>query len=163
MAKLVVTPISVAESNRRRKRVETIARRMGFVGTVEYQHVRTLSGGAQFGLGATITADILTVSARAFERDADPLEFSLEAIIAHECGHQAVFRHAKIRSRLPTKLPLESEEVLASLIGSLLVWEIKDRDDLIMKAVFDELECGVPEATAIPLAHNLRNVLERLL
>ncbi len=155
--------ISDGEQDARQKRVEMIARRMGFVGTVEYQHLRTLSGGAQYGIGTSITADVLSVTARAFERDADPQEFSLEAIIAHECGHQMVIRQSKIRSRLPVKLPLEAEEVLASLIGSLLVTEIKDRDDLIMKAVFDELACGVPETAAIPLAHDLRNVLERLI
>lgn len=158
-----VIPISAAEEKSRQKRVEQIARRMGFVGMVEYQHVRTLSGGAQYGIGVSIEADLLTVSARAFERDANPQEFSLEAIIAHERGHQLVVRSSKIRARLPSPLQLEADEVLASLIGSLLVTAVKDRDDLTMKAVFDELECGVPEVKAIPLADNIRNVLERLL
>ena len=136
---------------------------MGFVGRVEYQHIRTHSGGAYFGLGTTIESDVLMVSDRAFERDADHNDSSLKAIIAHECGHQVLFRNASIQARLPASLPLESEEVLASLIGFLLVTEIKDRDDLIMKAIFDELACGVPEDAAIPLAHDLRKVLERLL
>ena len=163
MARQVPSSIALSDDRSRLRRVVRIARGFGFVGHVEYQHVWSHSGGAQFGLGSKISDDILVVSARAFERDANPAEFSLEAILAHECGHQTVLRHPKIRARLPAQLPLESEEVLASLIGSLLVTEIKDRDDLIMKAVFDELACGVPESSAIPLAHDLRNVLERLL
>lgn len=163
MKSRIPTSISESKERDRHRQIEKIARCMGFVGRVEYQHIRTHSGGAHYGLGTTIESDLLVVSDRAFERDADPNEFSLEAIIAHECGHQVLFRNASILARLPVSLPLESEEVLASLIGSLLVTEIKDRDDLIMKAIFDELACGVPEEAAIPLAHDLRNVLERLL
>jgi hypothetical protein len=163
MTSRIPRPISESEERGRQQKIEAIARRMGFVGRVDYQHVRTHSGGAQFGLGTTIEADQLLVSDRAFDRDSDPNDFSLEAIIAHECGHQVLFRNSSIRARLPASFPLESEEVLASLIGSLLVTEIKDRDDLIMKAMFDELACGVPEEAAIPLAHDLRTVLERLL
>ncbi len=81
------SPITLSEERSRLRRVVKIARGFGFVGKVDYQHVRTLSGGAQFGLGTKIEDDMLVVSARAFERDADLAEFSLEAIIAHECGH----------------------------------------------------------------------------
>jgi hypothetical protein len=51
---------------------------------VEYRHVYSQTGGAQYGRGNTPEEDLLTVYAEAFERDADPQDFSLEAMIAHE-------------------------------------------------------------------------------
>jgi hypothetical protein len=40
------------------------------------------------------------VYAEAFERDNDPDDFRLEALIAHECGHQRLHRDPKLRSVL---------------------------------------------------------------
>jgi hypothetical protein len=51
------------------------------------------AGGAQFGLGSSPARDLLVVYAEAFLRDADPEDFSLEALLAHECGHQIVYRN----------------------------------------------------------------------
>ena len=79
---IVPRPITLAESLARRKRVAQLARDFGFVGLVEYRHVYGRTGGAQYGQGETVAQDVLTVFAEAFERDADPEKFSLEAIIA---------------------------------------------------------------------------------
>lgn len=57
-----------------------MARALGFVGRVEYRHVYSASGGAQYGHGAEVESDLLTVYAEAFDRDADPEDFSLSAI-----------------------------------------------------------------------------------
>jgi hypothetical protein len=79
-------PISSAERAGRLQRVTRIARRLGFVGRVEYRHVFSSSGGAQFGLGSSTEHDLLVVYAEAFVRDASHSDFSLDAIIAHERG-----------------------------------------------------------------------------
>ena len=81
-------PIGPAEARRRRSVARRSARALGFVGQVEYRHVYSQSGGAQDGRGAEASTDLLTVDAEAFDRDADPDDFSLSAIIAHERGHQ---------------------------------------------------------------------------
>lgn len=60
---------------------------MGFRGVVEYRHVYSQAGGAQYGLAATEDEDLLIVYAEAFDRDADPEDFALESIGAHERGH----------------------------------------------------------------------------
>src|SRR6478736_5587006 len=78
-----------AQRRARRNRVARIANVLGFVGRVEYRHVYSQTGGAQYGRGSTPEADLLTVYAEAFERDADSEDFSLEAMIAHECGQSA--------------------------------------------------------------------------
>jgi hypothetical protein len=80
-------PISAAELRRRRARVQRLARDVGFVGRVVYRHVATQSGGAQYGRGAGDQGDVLMVHAEALDRDADPEDFSLRAIVAHERGH----------------------------------------------------------------------------
>jgi hypothetical protein len=41
--------ISSAERDSRLRRVRQIARKIGFVGQIEYRHVYSGSGGAQFG------------------------------------------------------------------------------------------------------------------
>src|SRR2546421_6255 len=81
-----------ARRRARRKRVARIARALGFVGHVEYRHVYSQTGGAQYGQGTTAAEDLLTVYAEAFDRDADPDDFSLDAILAHERGHQLLAR-----------------------------------------------------------------------
>lgn len=113
-------PISAAEQRARLRRTRRIGHRLGFVGRLEYRHVYSRSGGAQFGIGPSIEDDLLVVYAEAFARDADADDFSLEAIIAHECGHQRLIRDPNLQKVL-AKFPGEPfEEILASLVGSLL-------------------------------------------
>src|SRR5436853_251657 len=89
--------INLAELNGRVRRIREIADRLGFVGRVEYDHVYSGTGGAQFGLGPTPADDLLAVYAEAFDRDANPEDFSLEAILAHERGHQLFFRSPQLQ------------------------------------------------------------------
>src|SRR5437764_808242 len=98
---------------------------MGFAGRIEYRHESSKAGGAQYGLGVSDEADTLIVYAGAFERDADPDDFSLEAIIAHERGHQLVARHPRLRRNLPATWSDVAEEIVASLLGSLIVTDAK--------------------------------------
>jgi hypothetical protein len=79
-------PISAAQQLAREQRVLLVAKAFGFVGNVEYRHVYSQTGGAQYGRGTMPVADLLTVYAEAFERDADPEDFSLKAMIAHPAG-----------------------------------------------------------------------------
>jgi hypothetical protein len=126
-------PIPRAESRRRRARILRVARSVGFVGRVEYRHVYSQTGGAQYGRGAGDAGDLLTVFAEAFERDADPDDFSLRAMIAHERGHQLLARHPQLSARL-AGVSDAAEEVLASLLGALVLEAGPDRDLLIAKA-----------------------------
>ena len=80
--------ISDDERDARLRRIGRIARRFGFVGRIEYRHVSSRAGGAQYGLGASATDDLLVVYADAFERHADPNDFSLEAIISARARSQ---------------------------------------------------------------------------
>lgn len=152
-------PISAKEQSARSARVITIARGLGFVGTVEYRHVATRSGGAQYGIGPTIDSDALIVYAEAFRRAAAGDDFSLEAIIAHERGHQLVFRHERLRRSLPRSISLVTEEILASLVGSLVVKNLHDSEDLVAKALGELLGCGIRLAEA---SRRIREVLTYL-
>lgn len=71
-------PLSDTERRARRNRASRIARQLGFMGSVEYRHVYSQTGGAQYGRGNMANEDLLTVYAEAFERDADPNDFSLK-------------------------------------------------------------------------------------
>lgn len=155
--------ISRSEQHRREALVQQIASKLGFHGRIEYRHIFSQSGGAQFGLGPRIGSDVLTVYAEAFLRDANPNDFSLNAILAHECGHQLVFRHPKLSRWLQGTISLVSEEALASLIGSLLVSGVGDHNDLTMKAICDVLNCGVERAHAEEVILKMRSVLEAIL
>src|SRR5947209_7964734 len=97
-------PIDLAQRRARRERVARIARELGVTGRIEYRHVYSQTGGAQYGQGTTAAADLLTVYAEAFERDADPEDFSLEAIVAHERGHQILARHPRISTRVSGRI-----------------------------------------------------------
>ncbi len=136
---------------------------MGFVGRVEYQHAYSRSGGAQYGLAVTPERDLLTVYAEAFERDADPEEFSLEAIIAHERGHQVLARHPRLARIVPAMMSGVTEEILASLVGSLLVGTEKDRQDLLLKAWEQASRLAMPGEQALAWLTHLREMLGRLL
>ncbi len=121
------------------------------------------TGGAQFGLGSNTSRDLLTVYAEVFERDADPEDFSLDAIIAHERGHQVVCRNETLQSMLTDRMTLTIEEILASLVGSLIVESESDREALMLKAFDDATRCGVELPDAIDLVAELRSFLEKTL
>src|SRR5947207_15553866 len=126
-------PLSPAERRARRNRAARSAREFGFVGSVEYRHVYSQSGGAQYCRGNTPEEDLLTVYAEAFDRDADPNDFSLEAMIAHERGHQVLARHPRLSVLLASASPA-AEEVLASLLGALILEPVPERDTRLEKA-----------------------------
>lgn len=143
-------------------RIALIAARFGFVGLFEYRHVYSQTGGAQYGRASTEDGDLLTVYAEAFERDGDAEDFSLEAMIAHERGHQILARHARI-AKLVAGISVLSEEILASLLGSIICDDGSDRTMLYAKATAELLERGEsPEATDRQL-RNLWLLLEALL
>jgi hypothetical protein len=155
-------PIGPAESRRRRSVVLQLARALGFVGRVEYRHVYSQSGGAQYGRGAGAGTDLLTVYAEAFDRDADPDDFSMSVIIAHERGHQLLARHPRLSVSLGSASPA-AEEVLASLLGALVLQPGPDRDTLLDKAAFELLGRGATTETAARVIENLWDLLGRLL
>ena len=135
---------------------------MGFIGRIEYRHVYSQSGGAQYGLAASQENDLLTVYAEAFERDADPDEFSLEAILAHECGHQLLARHQRLSRNLPQAWSGVSEEIVASLLGSILASDEKDQQDLLLKALFEAQKHGFESDAGMLFLMELRALLENI-
>jgi hypothetical protein len=153
--------IPPAEWRRRHARILQLARSLGFVGKVEYRHVYSQTGGAQYGRGAFEVADLLTVFAEAFERDADPEDFSLMAIVAHERGHQVLARHPKLSILLAGVSPA-AEEVLASLLGALVIEPGPDRDALIAKATAEVLAGGREPEEAVRIIGDLWDKLEEL-
>ncbi|MFI5460349.1 MAG: hypothetical protein ACHRXM_33445 [Isosphaerales bacterium] len=137
---------------------------MGFVGRVEYRHVYSQTGGAQYGRGSTADDDLLTVYAEAFERDADPEDFSLEAILAHERGHQLLARHPRIARRVTTvRISAGSEEILASLLGAMHCAAKEDRDALVAKATVELLSHGEALEVSTRRLQELWDLLEALL
>ncbi len=112
-----------------------IARELGFVGRIEYRHVYSQTGGAQYGRGSTLEADLLSVHAEAFEPDADPDDFSLAAILAHERGHQLLARHSRFAKRVAGRISTASEEILASILEAVLCAAGPDRDALVARAI----------------------------
>ena len=162
MAHRSPAPVSPAESRRRRARALRLARSLGFVGRVEYRHVYSQTGGAQYGCGAGEDGDLLTVYAEAFERDADPEDFSLEAIVAHERGHQLLARHPRLSARLAGSSPA-AEEVLASLLGALTLGPGSDRDALVAKATAEVLAGGTGPERSVRLVRDLWDLLGALL
>lgn len=155
-------PISPVELRRRRGIVLRLARSVGFIGRVEYRHVYSQSGGAQYGRGIDASGDLLSVYAEAFERDDDPDDFSLRAIVAHERGHQLLVRQPRLSARL-SGLSLGAEEVLASLLGAIVLGEGPDRDALVAKATAEVLAGGIGPMEAVKLIENLWQSVEELL
>jgi hypothetical protein len=142
--------------------VAHLARELGFVGRVEYRHVYSQTGGAQYGRGSAAEADLLTVYAEAFERDADLEDFSLEGIIAHECGHQILARNPRIAKRC-AGVSEASEEILASLLGAMICHDDTDRVTLFAKATTELLDRGQSVAAANRQLQELWDLLEALL
>lgn len=147
----------------RRERIARIARTLGFVGRIEYRHVYSHSGGAQFGRGSTVAEDLLIVYAEAFERDADPEDFTLRAILAHERGHQLLARHRRISKRVEGRISPESEEVLASPLGAMIVGVQTDRDALVAKATVELLDHGDDLQVATARLQELWDLFEAML
>jgi hypothetical protein len=136
---------------------------LGFVGRVEYRHVYSQTGGAQYGRGSTPEEDLLTVYAEAFQRDTDPEDFSLQAIMAHERGHQLLARHPRISRRLGGRISVGSEEILASLLGAMLCDAPMDRDALVAKATVELLNHGEAIDVATRRLQELWTLLEAIL
>jgi hypothetical protein len=156
-------PISQAQFKARLSRATAVARELGFVGEVEYRHAISTSGGASFCLAPKIENDLLIVYAEAFSRDATGEDFTLEAIIAHERGHQLLHRHKRLLSVRPKEMSEATEEVLASLLGALIVRDPADQEALELKAVFELVKRGVePPAATRQAKENLR-LLRRFL
>lgn len=120
------------------------------------------SGGAHYGRGSSQKVDLLTVTAEAFERDADSEDFSLLAIVAHERGHQIVARHPRLSRRLSGS-SLAAEEVLASLLGALTLGSGFDSDSLVAKATAELLVNGVAPDGAVRLIEELWTTMKELL
>lgn len=156
-------PIGESERRARQRRAARIAQQLNFTGRTEYRHVFSQTGGAQYCIGSDEQQDLLIVFAEAFVRDADPEDFSLEAIIAHERGHQILARHARITRRVAGRMTDESEEVLASLLGAVISRNQPDRDALIAKSVVELVECGVSPEVAVGRLQELWMLLEALL
>jgi hypothetical protein len=162
MANLEPRHLTAAERRARRSRVARLARGLGFIGRIEYRHVYSQTGGAQYGRGRTADQDLLTVYAEAFERDADPEDFSLAAMIAHERGHQILARHPRIAKRV-AGVSEASEEILASLVGAMICPDDADRDSLIAKATVELLDRGQSAEAANRQLQELWDLLEALL
>jgi hypothetical protein len=154
--------LSDSELLARQDRISVIADMLGFVGSFEYRHVYSQTGGAQYGRGSTEDDDLLIVYAEAFDRDADPEDYSLEAIIAHERGHQILTRHPRIAKRVVPE-SIVSEEILASLLGMLICQADKDREMLYGKAAFELLTRGQSAENVKRQLQNLCEALEALL
>jgi hypothetical protein len=156
-------PISAANHRARVRRIEGIARSLGFVGEIEYRHVYSRSGGAQYCIGPSIDRDLLVIYAEAFERDAKLDDFPLESMIAHECGHQALVREERFRDIL-RRFPGERfEEILASLLGSVLLGESRASMLLFWKATSELAEMRVGATSAVRLMERLQDIMRRLL
>jgi hypothetical protein len=156
-------PISATEMDARLRRVMTISVDLGFVGSVEYRHVYSRSGGSQYGIGTSAEHDIMVLYAEAFERDADPEDYNLDALIAHECGHQKLLRDPKMKAVFARFPGPALEEVLASLIGSLLLDEGESANTLLMKAIAELSGMGLADNDAVHFAEQMRRILEDLL
>lgn len=156
-------PLTDEEQQKRLDRVVAIARRFGFVGRIEYRHVFTQSGGAQYGRANVEEMDLLVVYAEAFERDADPNDFSLEAMIAHERGHQLLARHPRISAWASRRVSERGEEVIASLLGKLLCDNPRDRDTLMGKASFEVMQYGMAADVASQRLEKFLTLLRALL
>jgi hypothetical protein len=163
MASPAPAPLSANQQRARLEQTTRIAGQLGFVGIVEYRHVYSKSGGAQYGRARSPDEDLLTVYAEAFDKDADPDDFSLTAILAHERGHQILARHAGIAHRVLGRISDAGEEILASVLGSLICQEQVDRDNLIAKAAAALTDYGEAPDTAFRRIEELRNLFGEFL
>jgi hypothetical protein len=157
------TPISDSERRARIERIDRIAMEFDFPGIVEYRHVYSRSGGAQYYIGPNAEQDLIVAYAEAFERDADPADYSLEALIAHECGHHRLTRDRDLQL-LQAKFPGEQfEEILASLVGSLLLSDEAAAQTLIMKATLELADTGISAENTVNFIKRLRLLVRHFL
>jgi hypothetical protein len=155
--------LSAAELLARQNRIALIAGQLGIVGRTEYCHEYSQkTGGMQYRRADTQDDDLLVVFAEAFERDADPDDFSLEAMIAHERGHQILAWHSRI-AKMTAGIPLVSEEILASLLGSIICPAEVDRECLYIKAAFELVSRGQSSEAAHRQLQTFKLTLEALL
>lgn len=154
------SPISPKENRLRLQRICKISVDLGFTGSVEYRHAYSRSGGGQYCIGPDAESDIMIVYAEAFERDADPDDYSLDAIIAHECGHQRLHRIPELQS-IMEQFPGEAfEEILASFVGSLLLGEAESAWMLLVRAKSELGDLGLPSDVCAELTLKLMRHLE---
>ncbi len=156
-------PLSSSQLRARVERVGRIANELGFTGAVEYRNVYSKSGGAQYGRGRNEEYDQLIVYAEAFDRDANPEDFSLTAIIAHERGHQILARHPRIAKWVEGKISEASEEILAAVIGSILCKDETDQDNLMLQATAILSDHGEMADVAMQRIQYFRALFEELL
>ena len=91
------------------------------------QHVGDTARPDQDGGDAVeLDQDLLRVYAEAFELDANPKEFSLNAILTHERGHQLVVRHPRIMALLAGRINDDAEEIVASVLGAIICGNRRD-------------------------------------
>ena len=153
-------PISAKDADARLARIIAISVQLGFTGSVQYRHVYSQSGGAQYCIGPTADDDIMVVYAEAFEFDADPEEYNLDAMIAHECGHQRIIRNPKVRG-IWAKFPSAAfEEVLASLVGAVLLGDTASARTLVWRAATELSDMGMPDSGAVLLVERVKHFLE---
>jgi hypothetical protein len=155
--------LTPAERRARRDHIARLARGFGYVGRIEYRHIYSRTGGAQYGQGSSAEEDLLTVYAEAFERDANPADFSLAAILAHERDHQLLVRHPRLANRVTDRMSAASEEILASLLGAIPCRDMADRNALVGKATVELLVHGGPPEVVTRRLKELLNLLEALL
>ena len=150
----------MTERARRIDLIRQTASKLGFSGRVEYWHTIDPAGPAQLRLGVNIRSDVMRVFAPAFQWESNPDDFSLTAIIAHECGHQVIHRHRIVRRWLLPDFSLCSEEVAASLIGASLAISTTDRNALVKKAMYDAIVGETNPSVVFPLVEDVQKVLE---
>lgn len=156
-------PITLTERARRIDLVRQLAKKLRFCGRVEYHHRFSSAGPAQIRFGSKIVDDVMRVFAQAFDWSEDSQHFSPEAIMAHECGHQVFHRHRHLRRWFGSDISESHEEIVASLIGSLLVTSAADNDALRDKALGDALEAGTNPVDVTAMINGLRKFLEFML
>jgi hypothetical protein len=156
-------PISDAELRKRQQRIAEISSELGFAGGVEYCHAYTRSGGAQYCIGPSADDDIMILYAEAFERGADPEDFPLEAIVAHEVGHQKLHRDPKFRAVMTQFGGAQFEEILASLVGCVLLGGGVPAHLLLCRAVAELGDRRISGQEAVRMAERLIRLMEQLL
>ncbi len=155
-------PISEVELRARLERIAEIASELGFVGNVEYCHAYTRSGGAQYCIGPAADDDIMVLYAEAFDRDADLEDFPLESVVAHEVGHQKLHRDPRFRDILMQFGAGDFEEILASLVGCVLLGNTVSGRLLLCRAVAELGDRRISGMEAFQMTQRLVRVMERL-
>ena len=163
MATRSPTPLTATQLRTRRNRIARLTERLGFIGRIEYRHEYSKTGGANYRQDVTTDQDLLTVYVEAFEWDANPDEFSLNAILAHECGHQLLVRHPRLAPKVAGLLSAISEEILASVLGAIICKNEADAHALMGKAIVEAVYQGVHPDRVVQQLDELKGLLEAFL